>query len=111
MLVCPEKWNHPEYDGLFINCDHQGMHLVAWNASKAQKHKGSVSKLVTMLEQFSQREENTINFVSVRFIFIVPTNDLHGFKLPNNSEDLFAKQQLTSYGFSGFDVLGTSPSE
>jgi hypothetical protein len=43
LLVCPEKWNHPEYDGLYVYRDTQGTQLVAWNASEATTHTGKVA--------------------------------------------------------------------
>jgi hypothetical protein len=107
MLVCPEKWNHPEYDGLYIYHDLEGRHLVAWNASEVKNHKGKVSKLVTMLEQFSQRPVNAIDFDSARFLFLVPKGELDGFKLPSDADNLLARQQLTAWGFPGFEVRGT----
>jgi hypothetical protein len=112
LLVCPEKWNHPEYDGMYIYRDQQqGVHLVAWNASEATTHSGKVSKLVAMLEAFSQREHNAINFVSVRFLFLVPTDEVHNFQLPSASDNLLARQQHAAWGFQGFEVFGTSRSE
>ncbi|KAL3915119.1 MAG: hypothetical protein SGILL_005796, partial [Bacillariaceae sp.] len=41
LLVLPEKWNHPEFDGLYIHRDEDlRLHLVAWNASEAATHTG-----------------------------------------------------------------------
>ena len=110
MLVCPEKWNHPEYDGLYVYRDKEDLHLVAWNASEATTHTGNVSGLVVMLEALSQRVENPINFASIRFLFLVPHEGLHQFRMPNDSYSLLARQQLAAWSFPGFEVWGTPPS-
>lgn len=107
-LVCPEKWNHPEFDGLYIHKDHGGLHLVAWNASEASTHSGSVSKLVVLLESLSQREVESINFVNVRFLFLVPVETLASFKMPRDSQRLLARQQLAAWSFADFEVYGTT---
>ena len=109
LLVLPEKWNHPEYDGLYIYKDgDRHLHLVAWNASEAATHSGSVSKLLVMLESLSQREAESINFDTVRFLFLVPHERLLNFKMPPSSQCLLAKQQLTAWSFGGFEVGGTA---
>ena len=69
-IVFPEKWNHPEYDGLYIHQDEQEQtHLVAWNAWEAKTHSGKVEKLRVMLQQWAQRTATSITFASVRFLF------------------------------------------
>lgn len=111
-LVVPQKWNHPEYDGLYIERDGSNrLHLVAWNASEAKTHKGSVSKLVTMLTKWAQRTENPISFETLRFFFIVPKSDLPRFPGPNDSECLLAKKQLAAWNFQGFEIWGTDQSD
>lgn len=108
LLVVPEKWNHPEFDGLYIYCDEdQHLHLVAWNASEAATHSGKVSKLLLLLESLSQREAESINFATVRFLFLVPLESLRGFKMPSSSHCLLARQQLAAWSFGGFEVFGT----
>jgi hypothetical protein len=109
IMVLPQKWNHPEYDGLYISTDDHGhRHLVAWNASEAVTHSGRVNKLVILLDDLAQRVDTT--FASVRFIFIVPTDQMNEFSLPGGSEALLASQQLFSWSFAGFEVLGATPS-
>lgn len=112
MLVRPEKWNQPDFDGLYIFQDEHGeKQLIAWNASEAADHKGNVSKLVTMLEELSQRETNAINFNGVRFVFIVPAEQRNGFRLSiSDSDNLLAKQQLHAWSFPGFELLAAFPS-
>ena len=109
-MVRPEKWNHPEYDGLYIYRDVQGgLHLVAWNASEATTHSGKVSKLVALLLSLSMRDdEDAIDFQSVRFLFIVPNQHVNDFSLPSGSDALLAKQQFRKkqWNFPGFEVWG-----
>lgn len=47
-LVCPEKWNHPRFDGVCVHDNQGGPHLVAWNALEASTHSGNVSKLIAL---------------------------------------------------------------
>ena len=104
-LVLPEKWNHPEFDGLYIHQNGDGhLHLVAWNASEAATHSGNVAKLLVLLESLSQREAEPINFATVRFLFLVPIESLRMFKMPSSSQCLRAKQQLQAWSFEGFEV-------
>ena len=106
-LVYPEKWNHPEFDGLYIHNVNGYLHLVAWNASEASTHSGSVSNLVVFLESLSQREAGSIDFVNVRFLFLVPVQTLASFKMPSDSQRLLARQQLQAWSFTDFEVYGT----
>ena len=106
-MVCPEKWNHPEFDGLYIHNVNGYLHLVAWNASEASTHSGSVSNLVVFLESLSQREAGSIDFVNVRFLFLVPVQTLASFKMPSDSQRLLARQQLQAWSFTDFEVYGT----
>ena len=109
-LVLPEKWNYPEFDGLYIHDDSVGnLHLVAWNASKAATHSGSVSKLVMMLESLSQREAELIHFATVRFCLIVQITKMSSFQKPSDAQCLSARQQLAAWSFGGFEVCGTTP--
>ena len=109
LLVLPEKWNHPEFDGLYIYRDEdRHFHLVAWNASEAATHSGNVSKLLVMLKSLSQREAESINFATVRFLFLVPLESLRNFNMPSSSQCLLAKQQLAAWSFGGFEVGGTT---
>ena len=56
IMVRPEKWNNPEYSGLYIHTNQQGeRELVAWNASEAVKHTGSVTKLSLLLREIGNR--------------------------------------------------------
>lgn len=104
-IVFPAKWNHPEYDGLYIHQDEQEQtHLVAWNASEAKTHRGKVNKLYEMLEQWAQRTETPITFASVRFLFIVPRGESNDFKWPSNSDRTLAKNLLRTWGFEDFEV-------
>lgn len=106
-MVRPEKWNHPEYDGLYIYTNHQGQkELVAWNASEAKQHTGSVTKLRVLLQTIGNRAQKPLVFERVRFIFIVPTEDIASFRLPSASQTLLASQQLKLWHFPGFEVLG-----
>jgi len=111
VLVCPEKWNHPEYDGLYIFLENGVLHLIAWNASEATTHTGSVRSLLVMLESLSRRDRNQINFATLRFVFLVPRVQMDEFRLPNDSASLLARQQLAAWGFMGFEVCGTERSE
>ena len=107
MMVRPEKWNHPEYDSLYIYTNHQGQkELVAWNASEAEKHTGSVTKLRLLLQEIGNRTQHPLVFDRVRFVFIVPTEAIARFRLPSDAQALLARQQLTLWHFSGFEVLG-----
>jgi hypothetical protein len=109
ILVLPEKWNSSEFDGLYIHGDTAGgLHLVAWNASEATTHLGNVSKLLVMLESLSRREAESINFATVRFLFLVPLESLPYFKMPSTSQCLLAEQQLAAWSFGGFEVGGVS---
>ena len=113
MMIRPAKWNHPEYDGLYLTRDNEGKsHLVAWNASEAASHKGKVDKLVVLLQQLSVRTHQPISFDTVRFVFIVPELVLEAFELPSTSETLHARQVLScaNWGFTEFEVLGVKPS-
>jgi len=113
MMIRPPKWNHPEYDGLYLTRDSEEKnHLIAWNASEAGSHKGKVDKLVVLLQQLSMRADQPISFDTVRFIFIIPEITLENFELPNASETLQARQVLScgDWGFTEFEVLGVKPS-
>ena len=104
-IVFPEKWNHPEYDGLYIYQDEQEQtHLVAWNASEAKTHCGKVEKLRVMLQQWAQRTAKSITFASVRFLFIVPRGESNDFKWPSDSDRTQAKNLLGLWGFKDFEV-------
>ena len=81
---------------------------MAWNASEAETHSGRVSKLLATLESLSQRDVDSINFASVRFLFLVPIDSLHDFKLPTRSQQLLAQQQLAAWSFGGFEVFGAT---
>mmetsp|Transcript_3351 Transcript_3351/g.8517 ORF Transcript_3351/g.8517 Transcript_3351/m.8517 type:complete len:503 (+) Transcript_3351:170-1678(+) len=107
LLVCPEKWNHPEYDGLFITRDEQGLHVIAWNASEATTHSGSVAKLLVQLEFWAHRELNPIAFNSVRFLFLVPAQNLATFQMPSDVTCLAARKHLHAWNFQTFEVYGT----
>lgn len=111
VLVVPEKWNHPEYDGLYISREQDGLHLVAWNASEAESHKGSVTKLYAMLLRWAQRNakngEVPIHFTTVRFFFIIPKETSAQFEGKSFSDQLLAKNQLNAWGFAGFEVWVT----
>ena len=113
-MVRPPKWNHPEFDGLLIERDDiAGInHLIAWNASEAATHKATVHNLVALLWELATRDEQPISFSSVRFIFIVPKNDLANFRLPSDQKTLEAKQafSVAPWGFTQFEVLGATPS-
>ena len=82
--------------------------MVAWNASEAVKHTGSVTKLRLLLQDLGNRlpADNPIVFDKVRFVFIVPTENIGVFQLPNDSAKLMARNQLMSWHFSGFEILG-----
>lgn len=100
LLVLPEKWNQPEFDGLYIHRDEdRRLHLVAWNASEATTHSGTVSKLLILLESLSQREAESINFATVRFLFLVPLERLNDFKMPSDSDCLLARQHFAAWSF------------
>ena len=113
-MVRPPKWNHPEFDGLLIERDDiAGInHLIAWSASEAATHKATVHNLVALLWELATRDEQPISFSSVRFIFIVPKNDLANFRLPSDQKTLEAKQafSVAPWGFTQFEVLGATPS-
>ena len=110
IMVRPEKWNQPEYDGLYIHKNKSGQReLVAWNASEALKHKGSVTKLTAFLREIGNRQEDPINFDKVRFVFILPIGKLASFELPNEQQTLMAKNQLCDLKFTGFEKLGAIP--
>lgn len=109
IIVRPEKWNHAEYDGLYIHTNQQGeRELVAWNASEAVKHTGSVTKLCLLLREIGNRspDDHPLIFDKVRFVFIVPTENIGTFKLPSDSAQLLARNQLMGWRFSGFEILG-----
>jgi len=108
IMVRPEKWNHPEYDGLYIHTNQQGeRELVAWNASEAVKHTGSVTKLCLLLREIGNRsqDDRPLIFDNVRFVFIVPIENIRTFKLPSDSAQLVARNQLMGWRFSGFEIL------
>lgn len=103
IMVHTEKWNNPEYNVLYIHTnDQEERELVAWNASVATTHSGNVAKLQGLLREIGNRVENPLVFDKVRIVFIVPTEKLGVFTLPNN---LLAKI-LTPWKFNGFEVLG-----
>ena len=109
IMVRPEKWNDPEFDGLYIHSNQQGeREMVAWNASEAVKHTGSVTKLRVILQELGNRlpANHPLVFDKVRFVFIVPTKNLGTFQLPNDSAALMARNQLMGWRFSGFEILG-----
>ena len=110
IMVRPEKWNQPEYDGLYIHQNQPGQReLVAWNASEALNHKGSVTKLTAFLREIGTRQEDPINFDKVRFVFILPVGKLASFELPNQQQTLMAKNQLYDQKFTDFEKLGAIP--
>lgn len=109
IMVRPEKWNHPEYDGLYIHTNDQGeRELVAWNASEAAKHNGSVTKLLLLLQEIGNRPPTAHPIVvdKVRFVFITPTENFERFERPNDSAHLLAKNQLAAWRFPGYEVFG-----
>jgi hypothetical protein len=110
IMVRPEKWNHPEYDGLYIHTNQQGeRELVAWNASEAVKHTGSVTKLCLLLREIGNRspDDHPLIFDKVRLVFIVPTENIGTLKLPSDSAQLVARHQLMGWRFSGFEIKRT----
>ena len=106
IMVRAEKWNHPEYDGLYINTnEQQERELVAWNASEATGHSGNVNKLQVLLREIGNRVEKPLFFDKVRFIFIVPTDNLEAFALPTSS----SARLLNPWKFTGFEKMGAVP--
>ena len=66
LMVRPEKWDHSEYDGLYIHRDELGQkEVVVWNASEADKHKGDVTKLGAFLRHIGNCPEDPIHFDKV----------------------------------------------
>jgi hypothetical protein len=108
IMVRPEKWNHPEYDGLYIHTNQHGeKELVAWNASEAVKHSGSVTKLCLLLREIPRSPlDHPLIFDNVRFVFIVPIDNIGRFEVPSYSAQSIARHQLRRWHFSGFEVLG-----
>lgn len=45
-------------------------------------------------------------FDKVRFVFIVPIENMGTFKPPSVSAQLMASNQVMGWGFSGFEILG-----
>ena len=73
LMICPLKWNHLECDDLCVCADEAGeCHLIAWNASEATTHSGNVQGLALLLTQLATRQDTSIHFSSVCFLFIVP---------------------------------------
>lgn len=109
IMVCPEKWNHPEYDGLYIHTNPQGeRELVAWNASEAVKHTDNITKLCLLLQEIGNRapDDHPLVFDKVRFVFLVPIENVGTFKPPSDYARLVARNQLMGWDFSDFVVLG-----
>ena len=92
-----------------IHTNQQGeRELVAWNASEAFMHTGTVSKLCLLLREIGNRapDDHPLVFDKVRFVFIVPIEKVGTFKPPSDSARLVARNQLMGWGFSGFEILG-----
>jgi hypothetical protein len=103
-MIRPEKWNYPEIDGMYVYSEDGGLSLLAWNASCAEKHKGAVDKLYTLLEKFLTSGGTT--FKRVRFAFIVPIDNFFTFTKPDR---LDGKILIPNYGFTNFEVFGVQP--
>lgn len=78
----PERWNHPEYVGMYIYRDERGLHLVACNALEASTHSGKVSMLVNIANGsiYAWRRRNLI-FRAWGSSWPVPNRHLNGFSL------------------------------
>ena len=103
-MIRPEEWNYPAIDGMYVYSEDGGLSLLAWNASCAEKHRGAVAKLYTLLQDLLTSGGTT--FKRVRFAFIVPIDNLFTFKKP---EKLDGKILMPNWSFIDFEVFGAQP--